>query len=92
MEVRTTPRIKTSDAEYARHVREIKAHAKEIGVYEEIERIVADLAEQEAKRALIKAIHVMENTLECDSCPQSAFCTNGIAECERNILNELLAE
>lgn len=86
------PKVSTKDAEYARHVREVKAHAKEIGVYNEIERIVADLAEQEAKKALIKAIHIMENTVECDSCPQCAFCTNGIAECERNILNELLAE
>ena len=86
------PKVSTKDAEYARRVREVKTYAKEIGVYDEIERTVADLAEQETKKALIKAIHIMENTVECASCPQNEFCTNGIAECERNILNELLAE
>ena len=84
-------KITTKNKEYAKLQREVKEHAKEVGIYEEIERHVRQLSEEEAKHALINAIHVMEYTLDCDICPKEDKCEGGIAECEENILEELLA-
>ena len=85
-------KITTKNGEYAKLQRDVKEHAKEVGVYEEIERHVRQLTEEEAKQALINAIHIMEDTLECKNCPKEGKCEGGIAECEQNILEELLAK
>lgn len=85
-------KITTKNKEYAKLQREVKEHAKEVGIYEEIERHVRQLTEEEAKHALINAIHIMEDTLECKTCPKKGKCEGGIAECEGNILEELLAK
>ena len=85
------PKITTKNKQYAKLQQDVKEHAKEIGVYEEIECHVRQLTENEAKHALIRAIHIMEDTLYCKTCPRKGDCEGGIAECERNILEELLA-
>jgi len=84
------PKITTKNKEYAKLLKEVKKHAVEIGVYDEIKYYVQRLTRKEIERALINAIHIMENSLTCNECPQKNSCDTGIAECEYNILQELL--
>ncbi len=57
---------------------------------EETCRRVYALPEKTKARALLMAIHVMELTLKCRSCPKDGECSRSGLECEGHVLDELL--
>lgn len=59
---------------------------------EDVMQEIVKLTEGKAKAALAMAVHVMERTLECASCPSREDCGDdpGIGDCEKRVLAELL--
>lgn len=57
---------------------------------ENLEKLISELTEEEAKAALEQAVMKMEAALKCRECPIFQKCFRGAIECRERILAELL--